>query len=57
MKLQGNNHSDDEVLYIFSAGREWNKMIIQLMDITAKALLFQSTGHSKWRAIHSDNKK
>ena len=57
MKLQGNNHSDDEVRYIFSAGREWNKMIIQLMDITAKALLFQSTGHSKWRAIHSDNNK
>ena len=57
MKLQRNNRSDDEVMYIFSAGREWNKMIIQLMDITAKALLFQSTGHSKWRAIHSDNKK
>ena len=57
MKLQSNNRSDDEVLYIFSAGREWNKMIIQLMDITAKALLFQSTGHSKWQTIHSDNKK
>ena len=35
-----------------------NKMIIQLMDNTdARALLFQSTGHSKWQTIHSDNKK